>query len=1195
MAVPYSALAKPARSLPGRTTEEDGSLLRSLMDRSLSGVAAVGNALDLPGSSARDLLAGRNPFDQLLSPLSDKNRTTGRELGEMYGLLGPNQKGKLDAGDLGGFAAEVALDPLSYLTFGASALGKGGQVLKKAGAVKGLNRVGRMTTKVKDLAANAKPDALEAAAKASGLSGAADLLSRHGDDAVGGMVGLGLPFKAPSTVLGTGPLAQKIGGALDKVGEAARFGKIPGTNFSPGAQLGRVFSPASQGLHTPEVQKFSKDIDLWNERELIETGVRADVAKEVTKLRKAGAFDDEASVLGRMAAENRLDMDALTPAARAKAELMSKVVAPISKSFQTLQRQFRENGLRLDPFGDPSGIAYWPREFVDYVQNFANTMPRQEYLRGLMEGTEQLRKVISDPKIAELPFDEAVRYFEDTYGAALKTANPPSVSVTPASLNVQPLELPGNLSPSAMRSATGVPTVTPAPSLSLNPSGRGLSPGELQAEIAKRGAVNPSGPPKPTVSAGAPRKIGPRKTTVTGGSIDVGKFDTSGAKRQALVEQLVHRIQNVYTPEQRAVGGFGRDMLLDAQQAQIGMKWKLKRADAMLQGLKSFAKPLGQHKTDTRSIGEILELAGMKATDTLDRADDAVSGVVRQAKSGTSGQVVETGALHKLADLMGLGHTPESLEQIANLHVSADIADDMVRLIKGDDIKQVVGPLMQMFDSMTNIFKVGVLNWPARYVRDYTSSQAMNVLTGNFSHTAHNRMHQLLAGDVVDFTDLPVVRGMLAERGLEETAENSTDIVRELFYTYEKHTAVAGHQGTSEIVGELSGALPGGTKAFAGEFPGLDPLSPLSPSTFNAGAPLNTLDAWTPWNVRGVGGRLKSGAKPVAIGERLGRYTDSMGRGTAFIANLEKGVAPEQASRIADAIQVNYSPRNYTAAERKYLKRAFPFYSFTSRMLPFVTRELLEKPGGGIAQAIRGQNAARSDEPLPEYLSNSLAIPLGELPDGSKRYLTALDMMHDAPLSVLQTENGLPSLSGTTRNVLSQMNPYPKALTELAFGRTLFQDRELAEADPTIGRLISNVSELTGFGPRESASGRAEPFLSPTFEHLAANSPASRLLSSARVATDPRKYEGAVPGLGAAANLLTGARVSDISPANQDAVLRDAAANAMKQAGAGNYEVTRFSKSQIESAPAEEQELMLKFNAIMDELASRAKARKQQK
>ena len=42
-----------------------------------------------------------------------------------------------------------------------------------------------------------------------------------------------------------------------------------------------------------------------------------------------------------------------------------------------------------------------------------------------------------------------------------------------------------------------------------------------------------------------------------GGSVDVGKFDTSGPKRQALIEELVHRIQNVYTPEQRAVGGHG--------------------------------------------------------------------------------------------------------------------------------------------------------------------------------------------------------------------------------------------------------------------------------------------------------------------------------------------------------------------------------------------------------------------------------------------------------------------------------------------------------------------------------------------------------------------------------------------------------------------------------------------------------------
>ena len=52
----------------------------------LSGLSMVGNLLDLPGSMIRDvaspLLTGefRNPFDQLLHPLSQEDRVGGREL-----------------------------------------------------------------------------------------------------------------------------------------------------------------------------------------------------------------------------------------------------------------------------------------------------------------------------------------------------------------------------------------------------------------------------------------------------------------------------------------------------------------------------------------------------------------------------------------------------------------------------------------------------------------------------------------------------------------------------------------------------------------------------------------------------------------------------------------------------------------------------------------------------------------------------------------------------------------------------------------------------------------------------------------------------------------------------------------------------------------------------------------------------------
>ena len=113
-----------------RQQQDEGSLWGDLGRGSLSTLGAIGNILDLPGSMLRDILVLENPLDQLLSPTSADNRTSGRDLLRKAGLAGRRNTWGNFAGGLG---AEIALDPLTYLTFGASALSNGGQVAKRAG------------------------------------------------------------------------------------------------------------------------------------------------------------------------------------------------------------------------------------------------------------------------------------------------------------------------------------------------------------------------------------------------------------------------------------------------------------------------------------------------------------------------------------------------------------------------------------------------------------------------------------------------------------------------------------------------------------------------------------------------------------------------------------------------------------------------------------------------------------------------------------------------------------------------------------------------------------------------------------------------------------------------------------------------------------------------------------------------------
>ena len=119
----------------------------------------------------------------------------------------------------------------------------------------------------------------------------------------------------------------------------------------------------------------------------------------------------------------------------------------------------------------------------------------------------------------------------------------------------------------------------------------------------------------------------------------------------------------------------------------------------------------------------------------------------------------------------------------------------------------------------------------------------------------------------------------------------------------------------------------------------------------------------------------------------------------------------------------------------------------------------MERPGGGVAQAIRATRNMQGNEPLPEYLQNTAAIPLGELPGGDRRYLTTFGAMH---------EDTLPFFGGGVQGALqelgSRLHPIPKSALEWTFGESLFQKgleggRDISDLDPTLGRTISNVAD----------------------------------------------------------------------------------------------------------------------------------------
>lgn len=333
------------------------------------------------------------------------------------------------------------------------------------------------------------------------------------------------------------------------------------------------------------------------------------------------------------------------------------------------------------------------------------------------------------------------------------------------------------------------------------------------------------------------------------------------------------------------------------------------------------------------------------------------------------------------------------------------------------------------------------------------------------------------------------------------------------------------------------------------------------------------------------------GEQIIGAGTNMGRLAEFHNRMEMFDYLLRSGMSPEDAAKRVEQLHFDYSKG--TQFENEILKKAFPFYTFTRRMSELTARTLYEHPGGPLAQAIRGTRLATQDKDnrgLPDYIASTTSIPLGELDDGSRRYLTGLGLAHEDPLSFLSSDrkSGMPSASGFIGELLSRTTPLIKVPIELATGESLFQrgpmgGRDLIDMDPTLGRTVSNISETLGLGKWESPSGRANPVIGDTFEMLFANSPYSRYASTLRTLTDHRKREAAfaVPGDALVTNLLTGARVTDVSPASQDAVTREyAQAYAREHLGAKHFESVRVPKEVIEEAAKSDPERARQMQVI---------------
>ncbi|TXH13422.1 MAG: hypothetical protein E6R03_11420 [Hyphomicrobiaceae bacterium] len=1034
-------LPKPKRRKKEKKEQPlDPTLLQSLGQGALGTVGAVGNLLDLPGSMVRDTLSGKNPFDQILTPFGDANRTSGREMLRQYGAVGDKDTWGNFAG---GLAAEIATDPTTLL--GLSAFGK---------TAKGLGKVKAGQSVSKSLAKGIK-------------SGDRALLAGK------------VPF-GPEFSIGTGKRAVKLAGKVDRA-----YAKV--ANTTAGRGIGAMFDYTKRGVMDPLGQKFAQTA-----QKLYETGMPKIKAEQLAIARQLKELDLVDPVKFRGDMEGIPEFQGYLPK-KMKARVAGRLeqVRRAKGGYALSNKELDDEFARYFPryVRKAKGKAGQTGERIVGAVADQKDLGRSVLLKGFKRGTAGVNEMFSDPEIQRI-----VQVY-DAGKIDSKTARKSLVQHLDTKYK-------DAYSPTIKRKGKNGKPDKDVPRSKYLANYILTRP----VEVFKEGVFNAN----PLDDLFQFERSNWRKTT------------NAHALNQVLFDLLPENVRSLRDPN-------------------INPNYSLTAAGEPLPA--ELAKtPIRPAKVSTRNNRETVSVAQL-----FKRAKykDAVE------------------AAHSLLSQHGIRSTKETIEGVLNARVSRESARDITRAMDKFQAPESTHWLSKGYKSYLNWFKGTVLAHPATKTRDYIGGMAHSILNGIATPVSYYKAHKVYQGDAFKGAAKAIgsnqyVRDWALSNGMPlNNDKDAANVVRYLYASLGpgdsfKHTDVSGSimDSTKRDLDSILGTVPGyrggaegkpatawqNAKSVARTFIGKD------------GATLNPMD------IRGVAERPETKFGPVAAFDKVGEYTDTANRLAPFLELLSKGWEPEAAMRRVNDVAVSYNPETYTNFE-KTMKLIMPFYSFSSRTLKHVTKELATKPGGGLANAIRAQNTARDRSgQTPDHIADTAAIMVSDDPaTGITRYLSGLGLPHQDATDMM-SGNIFAEIGG-------RLNPLAQKAIESATGTSLFfrepnGGRPLADLDPMLGRVLANVS------------GSKDPVEFPgsrSLDSLIGLTPYSRILTTARQLTDPRKDIGTK-----LSNTLTGVKFTDVSPQQKERTIKRRLEEAAKSLGARTFEQVYIPQGKDQSAESKE-------------------------
>lgn len=546
----------------------------------------------------------------------------------------------------------------------------------------------------------------------------------------------------------------------------------------------------------------------------------------------------------------------------------------------------------------------------------------------------------------------------------------------------------------------------------------------------------------------------------------------------------------------------------------------------------------------------------IKSGYTVDSSLDAIHETIRQNLDAGDG--VEVSRVFKNANMetdKALEHlaslTGRSVDELSKATIPVDVANAVISMNKVFDQPEWSNEMVKSIDKFNTWFKQAVtMPFPSNWVRNFTSGQYVNMAFGNLDTPQDVAKY---GGKVLETSNL--IRNGVPKKLMQELEVEGVIDTRFMSEGVES----AGHGFTAT-----------------------GPSNPLWINQTFGKARQDVMESPSRIDiVPGAKAARAAWGTAIGTGEKASAIVEFMNRVPMYLYLKEKGLSPKMAAERVRELHVDYS--DLAPFEKQVMRRLVPFFSWNRKIAPVIIQTLADRPGGALGQTIQLNNDLRGqDATTPDYVANSMSIPLGEQPDGSQRYITGFGLPYEQLFAF-----GDGGVQGALREGLSQTTPLLKAPLEWATGQSFFQagpsgaGRPLEELDPTIGRTLANLTREPG----------SDPVALPTaFEFLFANSPASRLGTVARQVTDTRKGP-----LAKATNLLTGARVTDVPVAQQEGMLADRANTMMRDLGASSYENVYFSDRDKAGLDPDQLQQIEEFELLKKVLASRRQRRAKEK